>query len=42
MGKTAPHMALHHADFSALLSCLAAVIVGCLGWLFYTLYEALR
>jgi hypothetical protein len=42
MGKSVPHVASHHADFSALLWCLAVVMVGCLGWLFYTLYVALR
>lgn len=42
MGKSVPHAASHHEDFSALLWCLAAVMVGCLGLLFYTLYAVLR
>lgn len=42
MAKSVPHAASHHEDFSLLLWCLVAVMVGCWGWLFYTLYAALR
>ena len=43
MGKAILRVASHHPDFSAvLLWCLGGVMVGCVGWLFYTLYAALR
>jgi hypothetical protein len=41
MRKGILHVAAHHVDFLALLCCFGAVLVGCLGWLFYTLQAAL-
>lgn len=37
MRKTVPHLAMHDLDLSELLWCLAAIMFGCLSWLFYVL-----
>jgi len=42
MRKTVPPVATQHLDLSGLFWCLAAVMLGCLTWLFYVLYAALR